>query len=140
MSQDLNSSADRPDCGVPTRSRRPRTWVSARVAAVAGLSAAMAVGVVAPAAAAPSPAQTSGRYERTVNGVVGTGPQTLEATCTSGDRLASYTYVVPRPTGSTTSRSVSVSSNGRGVRLTYEVVGTVRSNATSLTIVCRRAS
>lgn len=54
------------------------------------------------------------RYEITAFGAVGTGSQTLEANCRTGDRLVSYRSQVPRPTGSTTSRSVNAESNGRG--------------------------
>jgi hypothetical protein len=68
-----------------------------------------------------------------------TGSQTLEANCRTGDRLVSYRYQVGDPTGSNTSRSVDVRSNGGGVTLTYEVVGTVADPKTSLTIACRSA-
>lgn len=160
----LNVPADRPDDESPTRTKRPRIRVSARVAAVAGLSAAVIMGVVAPAVGAYIRAQVAlararcggiltitttpstttsttapGRYEITVTGVIGVGPQTLETSCRTGDRLVSYRYEVGRPTGGSTSRSVNVESNGRGVRLTYQVVGTVAGPVTSPTIVCRSA-
>jgi len=212
--ENLNVPAVRPDDENPTTKKRPRIRVSARVAAVAGLSMAVIMGVVAPAVAGPVPAQggsfsdcvnqaitrisaeaarlpadqrsayitaqvaiartqcgailtstttpttttttstttttttttspstttsttAPGRYEITVFGVVGTGSQTLEANCRSGDRQTGYRYQVPNPTGSTTSRTVNVESSSRGVRLTYEVVGTVANPRTSLTVTCR---
>ncbi|MDT7578983.1 MAG: hypothetical protein QOK35_247, partial [Pseudonocardiales bacterium] len=57
MSRDLTEPADRPDCGSPARSRRPRMRVSARVGAIAGLSMAAIMAVVALSLAAPPPAR-----------------------------------------------------------------------------------
>ena len=233
MTRDLNDPTDQPGDGRPAGGDRPRRRVSARVAAVVGLSTAVLMGLlgaVAPALAGPSPSQTGsfndclneaiaritaqgarlpaeqrsayistevaaartrcgailssavaptttatstrtattttsptstttttsptsttttttsttttspGRYEVTVTGVVGTGPQTLEANCRTGDQLVTYRYVVGNPTESNASRRVNVSTNGRGVRLTYEVTGTVADPRTSLTAVCRTGS
>ena len=223
MPENQDSSADRPDDENPTRKKRPRIRMSARIAAVAGLSTAVIMGVVAPAGAGPVPAQSGsfndcvnaaivrisaeaaalpaaqrgafisaqvalartqcgaiitgtttpttttpttttttsttttpttttpttpppttvttapGRYEITVFGLVGTGSQTITANCRTGDRLVSVRSQVPRPTGSTTSRSVNTESSGTGARLTYEVVGQVANPQVSLTIVCRSA-
>ena len=75
-----------------------------------------------------------------MTGVIGVGRQTLRAECRAGDRLVSYDYVVGNPTGSNTSRNVSVSSNNRGVTLTYEGRGVVADPTTSLTVRCRTGS
>jgi hypothetical protein len=72
--------------------------------------------------------------------VIGTGPQTLEASCDPGDQVVSYRYQVGNPTGPAASRRVGVSSTGRTVRLNYEVVGTVADPKTSLTVVCRHTA
>lgn len=55
MPQDPDVAASRPDAENPTGNERPRIRVSARVAAVAGLSMAVIMGVVAPAVAGPAP-------------------------------------------------------------------------------------
>ena len=65
---------------------------------------------------------------------------TLRAECRAGDQLVSYDYVVGTPTGSNTSRTVSVSSNNRSVTLTYDVRGVVADPTTSLTVRCRTGS
>jgi hypothetical protein len=70
MPQDLNVPADRPDDGSPVRSTRPRSRVSARIAAIAGLSMAVIMGVVAPAVAGPSPAQAGG-FAQCFNDAIG---------------------------------------------------------------------
>jgi hypothetical protein len=87
-----------------------------------------------------TPAPRPARYEVVATGVIGTGPQTLEASCDPGDQVVSYRYQVGNPTGPAASRRVGVSSTGRTVRLNYEVVGTVADPKTSLTVVCRHTA
>ena len=229
MPRELDDPTDRPHRGHPGRTAPSRRRVTARLAAVAGLSATVAVAVVGIAVAAPAPADrvrdcvdqavaeataravtlpaaerdaylrsaveaartrcaalattttspttttttsptptttttspttttttttTSSttpttttppaprpaRYEVVATGVIGTGPQTLEASCDPGDQVVSYRYQVGNPTGPAASRRVGVSSTGRTVRLNYEVVGTVADPKTSLTVVCRHTA
>ena len=225
MPRELDDPTDRPRRGHPGRTAPSRRRVTARLAAVAGLSATVAVAVVGIAVAAPAPADrvrdcvdqaaadaaaravtlpaaerdaylrsaveaartrcaalatsttssttttttsptttttttspttttTSStttttttppaprpaRYEVVATGVIGTGPQTLEASCDPGDQVVSYRYQVGNPTGPAASRRVGVSSTGRTVRLNYEVVGTVADPKTSLTVVCRHTA
>ena len=88
----------------------------------------------------PTTPPPSGTYEVTATGVIGPGRRTLEANCRTGDRVVSYRYSIAYPTGSNTFRSVNESSTNTGVRVVYEVRGTVTDRTTSLTVVCRRVA